>query len=49
LREKDGSKVLAETLDNRFVPRATVFIGTPDLKRYTIQADLSDFAADVSQ
>ncbi len=40
VREKDGSKVLAKTIDNRFFQRATVFIGTPDLHEYTIQADV---------
>ncbi len=40
VREKDGSKVLAKTTDNRFFQRATVFIGTPEMKDYTIQADL---------
>jgi outer membrane protein assembly factor BamB len=40
VREKDGGKVLAKTTDNRFFQRATVFIGTPDMNRYTIQADV---------
>jgi hypothetical protein len=40
VREQDGSKVLAQTLDPRFFPRPTVFIGTPDMKQYTIQADV---------
>jgi len=40
VREKDGSKVLAKTTDNRFFQRATVFIGTPEMKNYTIQADV---------
>jgi outer membrane protein assembly factor BamB len=40
VREKDGSKVLAKTTDNRFFQRATVFIGTPKMKHYTIQADV---------
>jgi outer membrane protein assembly factor BamB len=40
VREKDGSKVLAKTTDNRFFQRATVFIGTPDMAHYTIQADV---------
>jgi outer membrane protein assembly factor BamB len=40
VREHDGSKVLAKTTDNRFFQRATVFIGTPDMSRYTIQADV---------
>ena len=40
VREKDGNKVLAKTTDNRFFQRATVFIGTPDMSRYTIQADV---------
>ena len=40
VREKDGSKVLAKTMDNRFFQRATVFIGTPEMSHYTIQADV---------
>jgi len=40
VREKDGGKVLAKTTDNRFFQRATVFIGTPDMNHYTIQADI---------
>jgi outer membrane protein assembly factor BamB len=40
VREKDGSKVLAKTTDNRFFQRATVFIGTPEMSHYTIQAEV---------
>ena len=40
VREKDGGKVLAKTTDNRFFQRATVFIGTPEMRNYTIQADV---------
>lgn len=40
VRELDGNKVLAKTLDNIFFQRATVFIGTPDAKNYTAEADL---------
>ncbi|HEY5910030.1 MAG TPA: PQQ-binding-like beta-propeller repeat protein [Verrucomicrobiae bacterium] len=40
VREKDGNKVLAKTVDNRFFQRATVFIGTPEMNQYTIQADV---------
>ncbi len=40
VREKDGSKVLAKTISNRFFQRATVFIGGPDMSNYTIQADV---------
>ena len=40
VREKDGSKVLAKTTDNRFLQRGTVFIGTPEMSQYTIQADV---------
>ena len=43
VREKEGGKVLAKTTDNRFFQRATVFLGTPEMHNYTIQADvLSD-------
>jgi len=40
VREKDGSKVLAKTADNQFFQRATVFLGAPDAKNYTIEADV---------
>jgi outer membrane protein assembly factor BamB len=40
VRDKDGSKVLAKTIENKFFQRATVFIGTPEMKRYTVQADV---------
>ncbi len=40
VRERDGSKVLAKTIANKFFQRATVFIGTPDMHDYTIQADV---------
>lgn len=40
VREKDGSKVLAKTVDNRFFQRATVFMGDANTKNYTIEADV---------
>jgi outer membrane protein assembly factor BamB len=40
VREKDGSKVLAKTVENRFFQRATVFIGSPEAHNYTIEADV---------
>ncbi len=40
VREKDGNKVLTKTLDNVFFQRATAFIGTPDMKNYTVEADV---------
>src|SRR5215471_3059024 len=40
VREKDGSKVLAKTADNRFFQRATVFLGAPEAKNYTMEADV---------
>jgi len=40
IREKDGSKVLAKTIENKFFQRATVFMGAPDAKNYTIEADV---------
>jgi len=39
IREKDGNKVLAKALDV-FFQRATVFIGDPGTKNYTIEADV---------
>jgi outer membrane protein assembly factor BamB len=40
VREKDGNKCLVKTIDNPFFQRATVFMGSPELKNYTIQADV---------
>jgi hypothetical protein len=40
VREIDGNKVLAKTLDNVFFQRATVFLGHPDEKNYTFEADV---------
>ncbi|MEY4386830.1 MAG: hypothetical protein RLY20_2113 [Verrucomicrobiota bacterium] len=43
VRERDGNKCLTKTIDNKFFQRATVFMGTPEMKNYTIEADvLSD-------
>lgn len=38
--DKDGNKALTKTIDNKFFQRATMFIGEPDMKNYTIQADV---------
>ena len=35
-----GNKVFAKTLDNIFFQRATVFLGHPDEKNYTFEADV---------
>lgn len=40
IREKDGSKVMAKTVDNKFFQRAMVFIGGPELKDYVMEADV---------
>jgi hypothetical protein len=40
VREKDGTKLLSKTIENRFFQRATVFIGPPDLSNYTVEADV---------
>ncbi|HEY0073260.1 MAG TPA: PQQ-binding-like beta-propeller repeat protein [Abditibacteriaceae bacterium] len=40
VRDLEGNKVLAKTLDNIFFQRATAFIGTPDMKNYTLEADV---------
>lgn len=40
IREAHGSKVLAKTLDNVLFQRATTFIGHPDAKNYTLEADV---------
>ncbi|MBC8137976.1 MAG: PQQ-binding-like beta-propeller repeat protein [Fibrella sp.] len=40
VRELDGNKVLAKTLDNIFFQRATAFFGSADDKNYTYEADV---------
>ncbi|MBC7528830.1 MAG: PQQ-like beta-propeller repeat protein [Chthonomonadaceae bacterium] len=40
VRELNGNKVLAKTLDNVFFQRATVFFGHPEAKNYTFDADV---------
>ncbi len=40
IREKDGNKALVKTIDNKRTQRGTVFINRPDLKNYTVEADV---------
>lgn len=40
VRDKDGTKALTKTIDNKFLQRAFVFIGDPEMNRYTIEADV---------
>ncbi|MDG2122066.1 MAG: hypothetical protein P8J87_00120, partial [Verrucomicrobiales bacterium] len=40
IREIDGTKQFAKTLDRVLFQRATAFIGDPDLSNYTLQADV---------
>ncbi len=40
VREHNGNKVLAKTLDRINFQRATVFLGKSDLSNYTVQADV---------
>lgn len=40
VRELEGQKVLAKTLDNNLFQRAITFIGDPDSKDYTVEADV---------
>jgi outer membrane protein assembly factor BamB len=40
VREIDGEKVFAKTFDRLIFQRATVFLGTADMKDYTVQADV---------
>jgi outer membrane protein assembly factor BamB len=40
VREVNGNKCLVKTIDNPFFQRAMVFMGTPDLNNYTIEADV---------
>ena len=40
VRDHNGSKVLNKTIDNKFFQRATVFLGHPESRNYTIEADV---------
>jgi outer membrane protein assembly factor BamB len=40
VREKDGNKALVKTIDNKRLQRGTVFFNRPDLKNYTLEADV---------
>ncbi|MDX1951944.1 MAG: PQQ-binding-like beta-propeller repeat protein [Verrucomicrobiota bacterium] len=40
VREKEGTKALTKTIDNKFFQRGFVFLGEPEMKNYTIQADV---------
>jgi outer membrane protein assembly factor BamB len=40
IRERDGTKVLTKTIDNKFFQRGTVFLGSATAKNYTIEADV---------
>lgn len=40
IKEKDGNKVLAKTIEDKFFQRAFTFMGTPDMSGYTVQADV---------
>lgn len=40
VRELDGNKVLAKTIDNKFFQRAFVFLGSSTAKNYTVEAEV---------
>ena len=40
VRDKDGNKALCKTIDNKRLQRGSIFINRPDLKNYTIEADV---------
>jgi outer membrane protein assembly factor BamB len=40
VRDKDGTKALCKTIENKLFQRGTIFIGHPDMKNYTIEADV---------
>lgn len=40
VRDLDGNKVFAKAVNNKFFQRAFVFFGHPDMKAYTIEADV---------
>jgi len=40
VRDLEGTKVLAKTIDNKFFQRGTSFIGDAGMSNYTVQADI---------
>ncbi|MBI3417493.1 MAG: PQQ-binding-like beta-propeller repeat protein [Verrucomicrobia bacterium] len=40
VRDKDGTKALCKTIDNKLFQRGQVFFGHPTMKNYTIEADV---------
>jgi len=40
VRDREGTKALRKTIDNKRLQRATVFIGEQSMSNYTIQADV---------
>jgi len=40
IRDKDGSKVLTKTIDNKLFQRAMTFIGAPDMSNYSVECDV---------
>jgi len=40
VREAGDTKALVKAIDNKFFQRATVFMGEPSLKNYTVQTDV---------
>ncbi len=39
VREVDGNKVLVKLADNPFTKRARIYVGPPDMRDYTVEAD----------
>lgn len=43
VRDREGNKALTKTIDNKLFQRGSIYLGTPDMKNYTVEADvLSD-------
>lgn len=40
VREKDGNKDLVKTIDNKLFQRGVIFMGSADMKNYTMQVDV---------
>lgn len=40
VRDKDGTKALCKTIENKLLQRGTVFFGHSDMRNYTIEADV---------
>jgi hypothetical protein len=40
VRDREGTKTLTKTIDNKLFQRGVIFLGTPEMSGYTVQADV---------